>query len=44
MGRFGRGVVMEDLEEEQGYFWRMEGDWEVNIEIVIPSSCAPSTN
>ena len=40
MGTFGRAVVMEDLEEEQGYFWRIEGDWEVNIEIVILSSCA----
>ena len=30
MGRFGKRVVMEDLEEEQGYLWRMENHcpWE----------------
>ena len=40
MESFGEWVVMEDLEGEWGYLWRMEEDREVNFVDVILSSCA----
>ena len=40
MESFGEWVVMEDLEEEWEYLWRMEDDREVNVVDVILSSCA----
>ena len=40
MESFGEWVVMEDLKEEWGYLWRMENDREVNVVVVILSSCA----